>query len=156
MRKYKIGFSIIETVLTILIISVFLVLLIKMNYSVSKFNARYFNKYLIYTHCHNIIQIIKSDPEFYSHAEYYYNINNEKVHDITTPDNKRYYLNIYFDQYGNITYQANAFYYIYISLTKNDYTDYYDYYYYIRIHLSNVVSSQTVGGGVYLHYSKNK
>lgn len=156
LRKYKLGLSIIETVLSVLLISTFLVLLMKLNHSIEQFDKRSVDKHLMYTHFYNIIQIIKSDPDFYSHVEEYYNINGEKVHQLSTSDNKRYYISIYFDQFGNLTYQSNAYYFIYISLSLNDYTDYYDYYYLIRIDLSHIFSSQAASSGVYLHYSKNK
>ena len=139
-----------------MIISAFLVLLLKLNYSIEKFEKRNVDKHLIYTHCYNVIQIIKSDPEFYLHVENYYNLNGQNVHKLYNPDNKRHYISIYFDQYGQLTYQSNAFYFIYIILTLNDYTDYYDYYYNVRIDLSYVFSSSAAGAGVYFHVTKDK
>ena len=117
---------------------------------------KYIDKHLIFTHCYNVIQIIKSDPDFYSHVEKYYNINGEKVHNIYNTTDINYYLSIYFDEYGNLTYQSNAFYYIDISLVLRNYSDYYDYYYYLKIYKSNVVSSNISRAGVYLHYTKKK
>ena len=156
LRKYNKGISLIETLISILMISVFFVLIMNLTLSQNQFQHKYIDKFRMYNHFHNVIQIIKSDPSFFDHVEQYYNINGEAVHDITTPDNKFYYVNIYFDEDGLISYQANAYYFIHITLTLYDYTDYYDYYYYIRINRSNVTNTIIGSKGVYLHFTKNK
>lgn len=156
LRKYKNGLSIIETLLSLLVISIFIVLIINLSFSQSKYNKNYENKYLVYTAFYNVIQIIKSDPSFYSHVERYYNINGEKVHDLSTNDNELFYVNIYFDEQGLLTYQPNAYFLLYISLTLYDHGDYYDYYYYIKINESLVTGSLTNSKGVYLHFIENK
>lgn len=156
MRKFKKGFTLIEIILTLMIISIFLVLLIKINYSFNELETKYIDKYLIYTQFHNVIQIIKSDPDCYLHIDDYYNINGEKVHNLVKVTEDKYNFSIYFDEFGNLTYQSNAFYYIDVTLVLNDYTDYYDYYYHVKLYKSNVVTSTISGPGVYLHYTKKK
>lgn len=156
MRKFKKGFTLIEIILTLMIISIFLVLLIKINYSFNELERKYIDKYLIYTQFHNVIQIIKSDPDCYLHIDDYYNMNGEKVHNLVKVTEDKYNFSIYFDEFGNLTYQSNAFYYIDVTLVLNDYTDYYDYYYHVKLYKSNVVTSTISGPGVYLHYAKKK
>lgn len=156
LKKYKKGISIIETLLSLLMISVFIVLIINLSYSQRDYEKKYINKYAMYNNFYNIIQIIKSDPRFFEHVEWYYNIDGEVVHKINTSDNEKFYVSIYFDEKGLLTYQSNALYLLYIDLTLRDYSDYYDYYYYIYIKKSNVINTSTNSKGVYIHFIENK
>ena len=131
-------------------------LIINLNYSLKDFENKYIDKYLMYVEYYNVLQIIKSDPNFFEHVERYYNIDNQIVHKLESTSEETHYISIYFDKAGNLTYQSNSYYFIYVTLSLREYSSYYDYYYNIKINKSNVTYTSSGSKGVYLHITKGK
>lgn len=131
--KYKQGFSILETIISLGIVLSTLSFSVICLSKVQNTKTNYKTHYNELVHVYDIIQIIKSDHFFYDNVGEYFNIDLMDIDDTTSTKK----INIYFDKYNNQT--DNSYYYekILVTYRETKYAKYYYHYYVITKYLKN-------------------
>lgn len=154
MKKYNKGFTLIEVLMSIVIVSVFSLLVLVLNKSIRSYQISDYGKYRLINHYYNILQIVKSDPTFYECVDKYYYLEDDNPYYLYKTSDGRHVLSIYFDKFGELSNQANAYYIIYITIRPTDYGDYCNYYYTMKITLSKEKYNKLIYSGGTFYVSK--
>ena len=153
-NKFDKGFSIIEVIICLTVISVILSLCTIASYrSIYSYNEDRIN-YSGMQLKYNLLQIIKSDSYFYQHPDLYYDNSNNSIKVQVVDSTTTIY--IYFDDYNEET--EIGFYRIYaqISCTVSKIGNCNRFYYSIQVFVNLIGVSKTQIGGINHFYKMEK